>query len=109
MIGVFHDAAYYVALVIVFVCLGVAALKIVWNLGLPYAMLLEERRGWSVFPLIEVVPIVLAGCVSWLAGFDGVFATSRILAYGLVSVALSYLHFCIVLFIGGLCIWARKK
>ena len=92
------------------VCLALCALKIGWNLRVPYVMLGimrrhrsrdAEPRGVSVLPLVEV-PLL----VSWItlaAMIDAGFWVydARIAAVaGIAAVVGSYLHFLIVALLG---------
>ena len=45
--------------------LFIIALKCIWTLGLPDAMLQSvEGRGWSIFPLVEFIPLSFAALIS---------------------------------------------
>ena len=90
------------------VCCLIVLLKCIWNFGLPYAMLAsKEEQGWSVFLLIEIVPLVIAMAISWVSGQVGWFAVSTLMKLGFGLIGLSYLHFCIVSIFAG--IWQRIK
>jgi hypothetical protein len=84
------------------VCCVIAALKCIWTLGLPYAMLRSvEERGWSIFPLIELIPLVFAVIISWAIGLTGWFSPKNLGVAGFVLIALSYFHFVVVLMVAG--------
>ncbi len=109
MSEVIHTAIYYFCAAIVWICLGIAAVKIIWNIGLPYAMLREKPRGWSIFPLIEIVPVAIAAFTSWMIVYDRILSASHILTYGLGAIVLSYLHLCLVSFIVGILAWIQSR
>jgi hypothetical protein len=96
------------ATIIIGICVAVIMIKVIWNIGLPYAMLTdslrrkpeEGERGWSVFPLIELVPLGLALLASALSGQSGLLSPWQLLRYIGGSILLSYVHFLIA---GGVC------
>lgn len=97
-----------ISLLVMWLAIAIVAMKVVWNIGLPYAMLLESlrrkpelgERGWSVFPLIELLPLAGAAIASVLADVTQMPSGWMLFWYGAVAIALSYFHFAIV---GGIC------
>ncbi|RLS34092.1 MAG: hypothetical protein DWH81_15855 [Planctomycetota bacterium] len=78
-------------------------------LGLPYAMLRSvDERGWSIFPLIEFIPLMCAVFVSWTIGLTGWFSPKSIGVTGFVLITLSYVHFILVLIVVGF-VRSRRK
>ena len=92
--------------IIIVACLAVVAIKVVWNLGLPYAMIREHakgvRRAWSVFPAIEVIPLLIAIGLSYLVPGPWFLSPRTLAIYGFAVVVASYLHFSIVAMVYGL-------
>src|SRR5262245_27441380 len=88
---------------LIWVCVVVAALKIVWNLCVPYALIRRgpDKGGVSVFPLIELLPLLVAAVLSWISSQQGILAPKQLLALGGILVMSSYLHLFAVLFIAG--------
>ena len=112
MMDVMHDILASFGLAIIWLCLAIVAIKIVWNLGLPYAMIRDYKRtgisrGWSAFPLVEGIPLLIAALVAWLIGYDGSLAPSKLLIYGFSAVILSYVHLVVVAFVAGGWMWLR--
>lgn len=69
------------------------AMKVIWNFGLPYAMLKHpEKKGWSIFPLIECAPLLASMAVAWMAGLGGDYSPGRIGFVGGLAIVVSYLH-----------------
>ena len=92
----------YCVTAIVVVLLSVTLLKIVWNIGLPYAMLREiEGRNWSIFPLIELVPFIIALLLAWVVGLGGILSPKVIGSVGAIAIFGSYIHLFLVLFLYG--------
>ena len=97
------------ALIVIVACLVVVAIKVIWNVALPYGMIrMKEDRAISCFPLIEAIPLLLAMLVSWLTGQRGYFSAGTIGFYGLLAIVLSYVHFCVVSMIHGIGQLKRK-
>lgn len=95
MIEVFSNLLGWLSTAVIAICCLASLLKVIWNLLLPYAMLRErEKRSWSVFPLIEFVPLLVATLISWIAGKDGWMSPSVLFIYGGGLILASYLHFC---------------
>ena len=96
--------------IIVHILLVLLALKCVFNLTLPYALLRKkEGEGVSFMPYIEVILFPLVVAVSFATG--GGSWTSQPKVVGIAAGALvigSYLHFVLVMLVGG---WflSRKK
>lgn len=99
--------------IIMAVCLTIVAGKIVWNIGLPYAMLREHlrgmRRSWSIFPVIEVVPLLAAIGLSFFVSSDRVLFPSRLAIWGFAAIAASYFHLLIVFPCYGIFQWWRRR
>jgi hypothetical protein len=92
----------WIGTIIVALLCVIVALKCFWTLGLPYAMLrTTEERGWSIFPLIEFIPLVFAILIAWATHLDGWFSPKSVLIAGFVSIALSYIHFFLALLVAG--------
>jgi hypothetical protein len=95
------------------VCLTVVAGKVVWNIGLPYAMLREHlrgtRRSWSIFPAIEVIPLLAAIGLSFIISSDGVLIPSRLAIWGFAAIAVSYCHFAVVSLVYGIFLWWQRR
>ena len=84
------------------------AVKAVWNLLVPYAMINEALRhpdskhGWSLFILLDIGLLLIALAGSALAGESASFSVATIARCGAICVPLSYLHLFVVLFLFGL-------
>jgi len=80
--------------------------KVVWNIGLPYAMMREQRqgrgRGWSLFPAIEILPLLIAVGISFLISAEGFFSPRQLAIWGFVSILFSYVHLVIIALLDGL-------
>lgn len=75
----------------------ILGLKVVWNLGLPYAMLRHpERKGWSIFPLIEFAFLLAAVMIAWAGGLTGALSPGRIGLVGGIAIVASYVHLIII-------------
>lgn len=85
---------------VIFACLVVVVSKVIWNVGLPYAMLLAlrrgVRRGWSVFLGVEFLPLLIAIVVSYLVSGHGVFSPRTLAVWGAAAILGSYAHMGIV-------------
>jgi hypothetical protein len=104
------NAFHIVGICAVILCLLIVALKVTWNIGLPYAMLLsKEKGGWSAFPLAEIVPLLLAVLIAWGTNQSGWFSVRSIAFYGFGAIAVSYLHFCAVSVIVGIVQMRRRR
>jgi len=90
-------------LVIIIALMIIIAIKVIWNFGLPYAMGADKSgRGWSIFPLIEFIPLLMAILVAWVTCQNGNFTTKNLLIYGGGAIVVSYLHFCVIAVIFGI-------
>ena len=99
----------WIGTIVVAIFCVIVALKCLWTIGLPYVMLRSvAERGWSIFPLIEVIPLVLAVFTSWAFGLTGCFSPKNIGVAGFVLISLSYVHFLVVLIVAGY-IRSRRK
>ncbi len=97
-------------IIIVYILLILLAMKCVFNITLPYALLRKkEGEGISFMPYIEFLLLALVVATSFTAGGDSWTAQPKVV--GFVAGALvvfSYLHFVLVMLVGG---WflSRKK
>ena len=107
---VFLAIYHSVATVIVCLCILAVGLKVAWNFALPYAMLRRgpDSGGWSAFPLIEVVPLIIAGIFALGSFHIGGMGPRAILVVGFAAILLSYVHLLVVAFIGGWIISRRR-
>lgn len=94
----------------VYILLVLLALKCVYNLTVPYSLLRkQEGEGISFMPYVELLLLLLAVVASFLARSDSWGSRPKIV--GIVAgsaVVGSYLHFVLVMVLGG---WlsSRKK
>lgn len=97
----------FLCLTIMWVCLALFALKTLWNLGVPYAIIHEalrrpkEKHGWSIFVLLDLGLLIIAIITSALSGHEGILTSWKIMMYGVVCIVISYIHMVAVLLIGG--------
>lgn len=98
MAAVFH----YIGIVLICLCLSVVVIKVIWNFGLPYAMMREKRHGWSIFLLIEAVPLLAATLISFVTQQQGAFAPGGIAVWGLAAIVASYIHLVFVALLHGI-------
>lgn len=95
---------------VVYFLLALLVLKCVYNLTVPYSLLRKrEGDGISFMPYIELILLVLVIAVSFLARSDSWGSQPKVV--GIVAggvVVGSYLHFVLVMMVGG---WflSRKK
>jgi hypothetical protein len=95
------------AAVVMWVSLALFAVKTLWNLGVPYAMIHEalvrprDRHGWSLFILFDIGMLVLALITTALAGQYAAASTWTIVIFGVGAIATSYVHLIAVLLVGG--------
>jgi len=79
--------------------------KVCWNIGLPYAMMREQRqgirRGWSLFPAIEILPLLIAIGISFLISAEGFLSPRQLAIWGFVSILVSYVHLVIIAVLDG--------
>jgi hypothetical protein len=109
MIDFLWTCVYYFGVVSIWICLILVALKIIWNLGLPYAMMKETARSWSIFPLIEIVPLVMAFVISLLTQQNDSLTPVQLLIWGFGAIIASYIHLAIVSFLYGVMKWRNGK
>lgn len=102
-------AIHYVGLIVVCLCLLIVGLKVIWNFGLPYAMMREKHRGWSIFPVIESIPLLLAIGVSWLTSQGGVLSPTTLAVWGFGGILASYLHLAFGALIYGFVKWLQHS
>ncbi|NBR59450.1 MAG: hypothetical protein EBT89_09885 [Opitutaceae bacterium] len=96
--------------ILIWCVLGVLALKVIWNFGVPYALMSKpidpktgKRGGISLSLSTELFLLILAVGLSWFSNGDSLINRPlAVLIYGGGAILLSYLHF----FIGGMiCNW----
>ena len=103
MIEVILNWLRQLAVVFAAICMLLVAVKIIWTIGLPYAMLREPKsRNWSLFPLVELLPFAVGLFVSFIASQKGIFAPRNWMVYVLGAILISYAHLFLVLGIGAL-------
>jgi hypothetical protein len=94
-------------------CLFAVAAKIVWNIGLAYAMIREDlrdvRKSWSAFPLIEFIPLLVAATISLFLPAGGWLSLRCLCIWGLGGVVASYIHLVAVVFLYGACRRSRRR
>lgn len=83
------------ALILVF--LFFAMVKIVWLFGVPYAMTYEylkhgKTHGWSIMPLFEVPPLLLAIVIAYKTNQTGWLSPGNIALWGFGLSLLAHLH-----------------
>jgi hypothetical protein len=92
--------------ILVWIVLGILALKVIWNFGVPYALMRKpidpktgKRGGISLALGVEVFLLILAVALSWLSKGDSIINRPlAVLGFGGGAILLSYLHF----FVGGM-------
>ncbi len=102
-------SVHYLGAAAVCACLIVVAIKVLWNLGLPYAMMREKQRSWSIFPLIEIVPVFVGILISYLTRQEGVLSPGQLAVWGFGAVFTSYLHLAIVAILYGVAKRIRER
>ena len=60
-----------------------------------------EERVWSIFPLVEFIPLGFAVLISSTIGLPAWFSPMALGIAGLAMIALSYVHFVNVLMVAG--------
>jgi hypothetical protein len=95
----------------ILLCLLVVATKVIWNVGLAYAMIREDLRGvyrgWSAFPLIEIVPLLVAIGLSFLVSGHKLLSPRMLSVWGFAAILGSYCHLALVALLYG--IYHRRK
>ena len=102
--------------ILVWLVLGILALKVIWNFGVPYALMRKpidpktgKRGGISPMLSIELFLLILAVGLAWLSKGDALINRPlAVLSLGGAAILASYLHF----FVGGwIASWllARKR
>ncbi len=103
--------ARWLAYGVLFASILLVSVKVAWNIGLPYAMIRERRRGvrrgWSIFPAIEIVPLLLAIGLAFAVSATGWLSPRTLGIGGLALIAGSYLHLAIVSVCYG--VWSRQR
>ncbi len=92
--------------ILVWAVLGILALKVIWNFGVPYALMRKpidpktgKRGGISLSLEVEVFLLILAVGLSWFSKGDSLINRPlAVLGYGGGAILASYLHF----FVGGM-------
>lgn len=104
---------HILANILIVACLIAVAAKVVWNIGLPYAMLRERlrgvHRGWSLFPAIEVVPLLVAMGLAFVISSSGVLDHRTIASWGFAMVVGSYCHLAVASLCCGVFMWCRDR
>jgi hypothetical protein len=97
--------------IVVHILLGLLGLKCVYNLTVPYALLRkEDGKGISFMPYLELLLLVLAVAASFLVSAGS--WTSQPKVVGIVAGGLvvgSYIHFVIVMAVGGWLLSQKKS
>lgn len=100
--------------ILIWLVLGILALKVIWNFGVPYALIWKpidpktgKRGGISLSLEIEFFLLILAVGLSWFSKGDSlVNRPLTVLFYGGGAILVSYLHF----FVGGMiCSWLVNR
>jgi len=92
----------WIPTIAVTVCCFIVAVKCIWTLFLPYAMLLTpENRSWSAFPLIEIIPLGFAVIIAWATNLNGWYSPRIIGTIGSIVIGFSYAHFLVIGIVGG--------
>ena len=92
--------------ILIWILLLIMALKVVWNFGIPYALMQKpvdpktgKKGGISPMLEIELILLILTVGLSWIS--KGELLINRplsVLGFGGGAILLSYLHF----FVGGM-------
>lgn len=90
--------------IIVWILFSTLALKVIWNFGVPYALMRlpinpknGEKGGVAPMLEIEIILLVLAVIFSWFSeGNSFVNKPIFIFGYGFAAMSASYLHFYII-------------
>jgi hypothetical protein len=102
MMEVILAVGHFVGLILVSICLVIVIIKVIWNLGLPYAMMRDKSHGWAIFPLIEIIPLLLAILVSFLTQQRGKLSPAHLALWGFVFIFASYIHLALVAILYGI-------
>ena len=93
-------------LILMWICVALFLLKAIWNLGVPYAMIRETRRGerhhWSMFILIDVTFLTVAAISSAASGHRVPLGPLSTIIYGIAIIALAYINLSVTMIVGGL-------
>lgn len=96
--------------ILISVLLLIVALKVIWNVALPYGLLrMRTRRPVSLFPLIELVPLAGALLIAWCGNTGGWLSVRTIVNTLGYAVLFSYAHFMVVALFVGLAMRARSS
>lgn len=96
--------------ILIWLVLGILALKVIWNFGVPYALIRKpidpktgKRGGISLSLEVELFLLIIAVGLSWFSKGDSlVDRPLAVLIFGGGAILVSYLHF----FVGGMiCNW----
>ena len=96
--------------ILIWVLMGLFALKIVWNLGVPYALLQKRRAlngstsaGISLMPGVEVLLLLAVASAAWISSGNSWFNRPiPILSFGVAMMFASYIHMILA---GMICGW----
>lgn len=94
---------------IIYVLCGLFALKIVYNLTVPYTLLRckKDEEGISTMPYVEAFLLLLAVILAlFVDGNDFLLHAGKLSLVGIGLIVASYLHFVVVAMIGG---WIISK
>lgn len=100
--------------ILVWLVLGILALKVIWNFSVPYALMRKpidpktgKRGGISLSLGVELFLLILAVGLSWFSKGDSFVNRSlAVLGYSGAAILVSYLHF----FVGGMiCSWLVSR
>lgn len=95
--------------IIQIVILGLAGLKIVWNLLVPYALALqllkseaERSKSTSVMPYLEIGLVCLAVLIAAIIpGSQWFQSAGKVALIGFGLIAASFIHFIVIGMLGG--------
>ncbi len=103
---------------VVWIILSFLLLKVIWNLGVPYQLLVRLKNynegdikpGISLSLEVEIILLLFVMFFSWLSNGDSLINKPlHVLAYAGGLVLFSYAHFFIVGMVGGWLITYKSK
>lgn len=100
--------------VVFFVVTGLFFAKILWNLGVPYALAAQafranredNERGISLMPIVDVALLVLLLILSFLRDAPRPWNPGGVALFGTILFVGSYIHLLVV---GGAAGWLVRK